>query len=94
MRQVTASLPSTLTRRIFDRLAADNVAPIVGYLVSDELADSGTVLVVGGGQVYRIQQFQNKGVTFAEKPTVEDVRARWDEIAGMDGAVPGTNPVG
>jgi NAD(P)-dependent dehydrogenase (short-subunit alcohol dehydrogenase family) len=81
-------------KELLDKLAADQVAPVVGYLLSDELADSGTVLVVGGGQVHRIQQFANKGVTFAEKPTIDDVRERWSEIAGMDGAVPGQNPVG
>jgi NAD(P)-dependent dehydrogenase (short-subunit alcohol dehydrogenase family) len=81
-------------QEVLDRLAADQVAPIVGHLLSDELADTGVVLVVGGGQVYRVQQFQNKGVTFAEKPSIEDVRERWSDIAGMDGAVAGTNPVG
>jgi len=81
-------------QEVLDRLSADQVAPIVGYLVSDELADSGAVVVVGGGQVYRVQQFQNKGVTFAEKPTIDTVRERWSEVVGMDGAVAGTNPVG
>ncbi len=75
-------------------LSPDHVAPVVGYLLSDESEETGSVLVAGGGQVHRVRQFQTKGVTFAEVPTLEQVADRWSEIVDLDGAVPGTNPVG
>ncbi|MEV4144444.1 SDR family oxidoreductase [Amycolatopsis sp. NPDC049691] len=76
------------------KLAPAHVAPVVGHLLSDECADSGSVFVVGGGQVQRVQLFQSKGVTFGEVPTIAQVAERWPEITDMTGSVPGTNPVG
>lgn len=75
-------------------LSPAHVAPVVGHLCSDELAESGSVFVVGGGRVYRVAQFQTKGVTFAEVPSIEEVGRRWNEISDLDGAVLGVNPVG
>jgi NAD(P)-dependent dehydrogenase (short-subunit alcohol dehydrogenase family) len=75
-------------------LAPAHVAPVVGHLCSDELAESGSVFVVGGGRVYRVAQFQTKGVTFAEVPSIAEVGRRWNEISDLDGAEPGVNPVG
>jgi len=66
----------------------------VAHLLSEDLADTGMVLVVGGGQVHRVQQFQNKGVSFADTPSIEDVASRWSEITDMSGAFAGSNPVG
>ncbi len=70
------------------------VAPVVGYLVSDECTDSATVLVVGGGRVQRVAQFATKGVTFAAPPTIDEVAGRWGDITDLSGAELGTNPVG
>ncbi|WP_026197247.1 MULTISPECIES: SDR family oxidoreductase [Sciscionella] len=81
-------------QELLDKLPAEQVAPIVGYLISDECTDTGTVLVAGGGQVHRVQYFQSKGVTFGDTPTVQEVARRWPEITDMDASVPGTNPVG
>ncbi|HUR75044.1 MAG TPA: SDR family NAD(P)-dependent oxidoreductase [Sporichthya sp.] len=75
-------------------LSPAHVAPVVGHLCSDELTESGSVFVVGGGRVYRVAQFQTKGVTFAEVPSIEEVGRRWNEISDLDGAVAGINPVG
>lgn len=82
------------TDELLDKLAAGKVAPVVGQLLSDELTDSGLVLVVGGGQVHRVQQFQNKGVSFTDTPTIDEVAGRWSDIVDMADAFPGTNPVG
>ncbi|MGQ0465079.1 MAG: SDR family NAD(P)-dependent oxidoreductase [Sporichthyaceae bacterium] len=71
-----------------------HVAPVVGHLCSDELTDSGQVFVVGGGRVYRVAQFQSKGVTFADVPSIADVASRWSEITDLGGADVGRNPVG
>lgn len=76
------------------KLPASHVSPVVGYLMSGDCTDTGCVFVVGGGLVQRVAQFQNKGVTFAEPPTVDEIGARWSEVVDMSGAVPGKNPIG
>lgn len=99
---VNAVAPIAATRMTSDvapaevlaKLPPEYVAPVVAYLLTDESTTTGTVLVVGGGQVHRVRQFQTKGVTFPEVPTVEQVAQRWDEIIDLSGAVPGINPVG
>jgi hypothetical protein len=62
--------------------------------MTEECADSGAIVVAGGGQVRRVQLFQSKGVQFGAPPTIAEVAGRWGEIMDMDGAVPGVNPVG
>ena len=77
-----------------EKLPPAHVAPVVGYLLTEESTETGSVFVVGGGQVQRVAQFQNKGVTFAEPPTVDQLAERWAEISDMTGAVPGVNQLG
>ncbi|GAA4737124.1 SDR family NAD(P)-dependent oxidoreductase [Actinomycetospora chibensis] len=79
---------------VLEKLSPAQVAPVVGHLLSDECTDSGSVVVVGGGQVHQVKQFMTKGVTFAEVPTLQQVTDRWSEITDLSGAVPGVNPVG
>ncbi|WP_280342020.1 SDR family oxidoreductase [Nocardia neocaledoniensis] len=76
------------------KLPPEQVAPVVGYLLTEECEDSGTVVVAGGGQVHRVQYFQSQGATFDETPTIDEVAARWKEITDMTGSEPGVNPVG
>jgi NAD(P)-dependent dehydrogenase (short-subunit alcohol dehydrogenase family) len=80
-------------QELLDKLAPDLVAPAVGYLVSEENHDTGSVFVVGGGLVQRVAQFQNDGVTFAAPPSLDDIGARWPEISDMSSAKPGSSPV-
>jgi NAD(P)-dependent dehydrogenase (short-subunit alcohol dehydrogenase family) len=99
---VNAVAPMAATRMTDDVAPADvlgklppaQVAPVVGYLMSEECTDSGAVIVAGGGQVHRVQLFMSKGVQFGEIPAVAGVAARWREIIDMSGSVPGVNPVG
>ncbi|MCW2667581.1 MAG: serine/threonine protein kinase [Frankiales bacterium] len=79
---------------VLERLDPRHVAPVVGYLLTDECTETGSVLVAGGGQVHRVAQFSSQGVAFAEVPTIDDVAARWTEIVDLVGATPGANPVG
>jgi NAD(P)-dependent dehydrogenase (short-subunit alcohol dehydrogenase family) len=81
-------------QEVLDKLDPDHVAPAVGYLVSEENQESGSVFVVGGGLVQRVAQFQNDGVTFGEPPSLEEITKRWAEISDMSNAKLGTNPVG
>lgn len=79
---------------VLDKLPPAHVAPIVGYLVSDECTDTATVLVVGGGQVHRVALFASKGVMFDHVPSLDEVRENWKSITDLSGAEPGTNPAG
>lgn len=80
-------------QELLDKLDPDLVAPAVGYLVSEQNHDTGSVFVVGGGLVQRVAQFQNDGVTFAAPPTLDEISGRWAEISDMANAKLGTNPV-
>ncbi len=75
-------------------LPPEHVAPVVGHLCSDEMTDTGQVFVVGGGRVYRVAQFQSKGVNFSDVPSIADVASRWSEITDLGNAEVGANPVG
>ena len=100
--QVTAIAPMAATRmtadiapqEVLDKLPPSFVSPVVAYLLSEESAETGSVFVVGGGQVYRVAQFQNKGVVFSEPPTLGEVAERWAEITDLSETTPGRNPVG
>jgi NAD(P)-dependent dehydrogenase (short-subunit alcohol dehydrogenase family) len=99
---VNAIAPMAATRmtedlapqEVLDKLSPEHVSPLVTHLLSDELSDTAGVYVVGGGQINRVQQFQNKGITFASPPSVAEVAARWNEINDMAEVVPGKNPLG
>lgn len=99
---VNAVAPMAATRmttdiappELLDKLPAAQVAPVVGYLLSEQCTDTAGVYVVGGGNVQRVAQFQNKGVSFSEPPTVDELTARWSEISDLSNVELGTNPVG
>lgn len=80
-------------QEVLDKLDPELVAPAVGYLVSEQNQDSGSVFVVGGGLVQRHALFQNDGVTFAAPPSLDEVTHRWPEISDMTNAKPGSNPI-
>ncbi|GAB2869578.1 SDR family oxidoreductase [Nocardioides pacificus] len=99
---VNAIAPMAATRmtedvapqEMLEKLPPAFVAPVVTYLLTEECAESGSVFVVGGGQTYRVAQFQNAGVTFAEPPSLREVSERWSEITDMSEVTIGSNPVG
>jgi hypothetical protein len=71
---------------VFEKLTPDFVAPVVGYLCTEECADTASVFIVGGGKVQRAALFQNEGVNFDKPPSVEDIAAHWGEIADLSAA--------
>jgi len=79
---------------LLDKLPPAQVAPVVGYLMSEQCTDTGSVYIVGGGNIQRVAQFQNKGVSFSEPPTVDELTERWSEIADLTNVEPGANPLG
>jgi NAD(P)-dependent dehydrogenase (short-subunit alcohol dehydrogenase family) len=89
--RMTADVAPT---ELLDKLPPAQVAPVVGYLMSEQCTDTASVYVVGGGNIQRVAQFQNKGVSFAEPPTVDELTARWSEISDLTNVELGVNPLG
>jgi NAD(P)-dependent dehydrogenase (short-subunit alcohol dehydrogenase family) len=99
---VNAVAPMAATRmtadaaptELLDKLPPAQVAPVVGYLMSEQCTETASVYVVGGGNIQRVAQFQNKGVSFPEPPTVDELTARWPEISDLSNVELGVNPLG
>lgn len=83
-----------LPPEVFEKLTPEYVAPIVSYLCTEEVPETASVFIVGGGKVQRVALFQNEGVTFTEVPTVDDVAARWGEITDLSAAERATFSLG
>jgi NAD(P)-dependent dehydrogenase (short-subunit alcohol dehydrogenase family) len=75
-----------LPPEVFEKLTPDYVAPVVAYLCSEEVPDTASVFIVGGGKVQRAALFENEGVTFANVPSVDEVAAKWNEIDDLSAA--------
>ena len=75
-----------LPPEVFEKLTPEYVAPVVAYLCTEEVPDTASVFIVGGGKVQRVALFQNSGVTFTEVPSVDDVAGKWGEITDLSAA--------
>jgi NAD(P)-dependent dehydrogenase (short-subunit alcohol dehydrogenase family) len=71
---------------MLSKLTPDYVAPVVGYLCTEEVADTGSVFIVGGGKVQRTALFENDGATFDNPPSVDEVAAQWEAITDLSAA--------
>src|ERR1700742_1135669 len=83
-----------LPAEVFEKLTPEYVAPVVAYLCTEEVPDSGSVFIVGGGKVQRAALFQNAGVTFSGVPSVDDVAGKWNEIDDLSAAEHATFSLG
>jgi hypothetical protein len=80
----------------FDYYDPENVAPTVAWLASDDAASiTGCVFIVGGGDVYLVQNFTPKNrITKNGRWTVEELMAQKDALmAGVPSGVPPRTPV-
>jgi len=77
-----------LPPEVFKKLTPEYVAPVVAYLCTEEVPDTASVFIVGGGKVQRTALFQNEGVTFEHVPTVDDIAAQWPVIDDLSAAQP------
>jgi NAD(P)-dependent dehydrogenase (short-subunit alcohol dehydrogenase family) len=77
-----------LPPEVFKKLTPEYVAPVMAYLCTDEVPDSASVFIVGGGKVQRVALFQNSGVTFEQVPSVDDVAAHWSQIDDLSSPEP------
>ena len=75
-----------LPPEVLKNLTPEFVAPVVAYLCTEEVPDTGSVFIVGGGKVQRTALFQNEGVTFKSPPSVEEIAAHWTEIDDLSAA--------
>jgi len=75
-----------LPPEVFEKLTPEYVAPVVAYLCSEEVPDTASVFIVGGGKAQRAALFENAGVTFSNVPSVDDVAAKWNEIDDLSSA--------
>jgi NAD(P)-dependent dehydrogenase (short-subunit alcohol dehydrogenase family) len=75
-----------LPPEVLQNLTPEFVAPVVSYLCTEEVPDTGSIFIVGGGKVQRAALFQNEGVTFKSPPSVDDVAAHWTEIDDLSAA--------
>jgi len=82
----TRTTEDILPPEVLKNLTPEYVAPVVGYLCTEEVPDSASVFIVGGGKVQRTALFQNEGVTFTNPPSVDDIAARWSEIDDLSEA--------
>ena len=75
-----------LPPEVLKNLTPDFVAPVVAYLCSEEVPDTDSIFIVGGGKVQRTALFQNEGVTFKTPPSVDDIAAQWAMIDDLSAA--------
>ncbi|NVN50694.1 SDR family oxidoreductase [Mycolicibacterium hippocampi] len=75
-----------LPPEVFEKLTPEYVAPVVAYMCTEEMPETASVFIVGGGKVQRVALFQNSGVTFTDVPSVDDVAGRWGEISDLSAA--------
>ena len=73
---------------VFEKLTPEYVAPVMAYLCTEEVPDTASVFIVGGGKVQRVALFQNKGVTFEQVPTVDEVAEQWSTIDDLTAPEP------
>ncbi|BBY33790.1 serine/threonine protein kinase [Mycolicibacter minnesotensis] len=75
-----------LPPEVLAKLKPEYVAPVVAYLCTEEVAETGSVFIAGGGKVQRAALFENAGATFENPPSVDDVAAQWSTIADLSAA--------
>ena len=77
-----------LPPEVFKKLTPEYIAPVVAYLCTEEVPDTASIFIVGGGKVQRTALFQNKGVTFDHVPSVDEVAERWSTIDDLSSPEP------
>lgn len=83
-----------LPPEVFEKITPEYVAPVVAYLMTEELTNTDSVFIVGGGKVQRTALFQNDGITFDSVPSVEDIAAKWGQITDLSAAQQATFKLG
>ncbi|MEO3759798.1 SDR family oxidoreductase [Mycobacterium sp. B14F4] len=83
-----------LPKEVLEKLTPEYVAPVVAQLCTEELPETASIFIVGGGKVQRTALFQNEGLTFDHVPSVDEVAAKWGEITDLSAAKQATFSLG
>jgi NAD(P)-dependent dehydrogenase (short-subunit alcohol dehydrogenase family) len=91
--KVNSVAPTAATRmtdglwpaEVGDAMAPEHVVPAVVYLCSGD-APTGHIIEAGGTYFARVAIVEAKGVVLGRQATAEDVAARYEEIADLNGA--------
>ncbi len=75
-----------LPPEVLKNLTPQFVSPVVAFLCTEEVPDTASVYIVGGGKVQRAALFQNDGATFTTPPSVAELASRWNAIDDMSAA--------
>ncbi|CAJ1505805.1 SDR family oxidoreductase [[Mycobacterium] kokjensenii] len=75
-----------LPPEVLAKLKPEYVAPVVAYLCTEEVAETGSVFIAGGGKVQRAALFENAGAVFENPPSVDEIAAQWSTIADLSAA--------
>src|SRR6478609_8466193 len=76
-----------LPKEVLEKLTPEYVAPVVAYLCTEEVPETASIFIVGGGKVQRAALFQTDGITFSGVPSV-DIAGKWGEITDLSAAQP------
>ncbi len=82
-----------LPEEAFAKFGPEYVAPVVGQLLTEELDQSGSVYIVGAGNVHSVAYYKNRGVTFEHVPTLAEVGEQWAAINDWSEPLRGKPPV-
>ena len=82
-----------LPEEAFAKFGPEYVAPVVGQLLTEELDQSGSVYIVGAGNVHSVAYYKNSGVTFEHVPTLAEVGEQWAAINDWSEPLRGKPPV-
>jgi NAD(P)-dependent dehydrogenase (short-subunit alcohol dehydrogenase family) len=77
-----------LPKEVLEKLTPEYVAPVVAYLCTEEVPETASIFIVGGGKVQRAALFQTDGITFSGVPSVDDIAGKWGEITDLSAAQP------
>lgn len=75
-----------LPAEVLEKLKPEYVAPVVAYLCTEQVAETGSVFIAGGGKVQRAALFENAGANFENPPSVDDIAAQWSTITDLSAA--------
>jgi hypothetical protein len=77
---------------VLEKLLPEYVSPLVAYLCSEKLEETGQVYAVGGGYVSRVAVVEAEGVGIpVDKVTPEAVAEQWAKINDLSNAKPFNN---
>lgn len=77
---------------VLEKLLPEYVSPLVAYLCSEKLEESGQVYAVGGGYVSRVAVVEAEGVGIAgDKISPEAIAEQWTQINDLSKAKPFAN---